>query len=165
MVWRFPRTKTTAALWATCTSDQTPSQMLRRDLNVAPSLPCLSVLVASAPVTEHCQTQTGLVVFGPSLQVPVGLEDMHPELSLLQAKQSELSPPLLLGEMLQLLYQSLAALSPVASFLSRSGEPSAKYSKHCPYHAEQRRKITFTLCAWLSNTSIFIENDLSHALQ
>ena len=68
------------------------------------------VPIASGRVTVCHGKQPGSIVFTPSLQVSVHLEEIYPEPSLLQAKHSELSPPFLLWEMLQSLHHLNAAL-------------------------------------------------------
>ena len=59
------------------------------------------VLSASGPATGYHWKEPGSVLMAPSLQVLLCSEKTHPELSLLQAEQSQLSQPLLIGEMLQ----------------------------------------------------------------
>ncbi|KAK4830703.1 hypothetical protein QYF61_012872 [Mycteria americana] len=62
------------------------------------------VPIASCPVTGHHQIQPGSVFSTPSLQVFIYIDKMSPQPSLLQAQQSQLSQPFLIGEMLQSLH-------------------------------------------------------------
>lgn len=58
------------------------------------------VPVAPRPVIGHPWKKLGSILFAPSPQVFIHIR-IHPEPPLLQAEQSQLSQPFLLGKMLQ----------------------------------------------------------------
>jgi len=59
---------------------------------------------ASHPLTGHHWKKPGCVLFAPSLQVFIGIDEIHFEIPFLQDEQSRLSQPLLIGKMLQALH-------------------------------------------------------------
>jgi len=59
------------------------------------------VHIASRPVTGHHRKEPGSIFFTPSIQVFIYIDEILPELSLLEPKQSQLSQCFLIGEMLQ----------------------------------------------------------------
>ena len=68
------------------------------------------VPIASGPLTEpHCK-EPGSVLFAPYFQVFIYMNMIPPTPSLLQAEQSQLSQPFLIGELLQSLNHACGSL-------------------------------------------------------
>lgn len=67
----------------------------------------LESLLVSCLVTGHHWKQLGSIFFAPSLQVFTDFDKITPDPPLLQAEQSQLSQPLLPGEVLQSFSPSL----------------------------------------------------------
>lgn len=84
-----------------------------------------SVAVAFSPDTGHHWKESGSVCLTPYLQTLVYIGEICPELSLLQAEQSQLSQPFLLGEMCQSLNcpGGLSLDSPLSPSLLCTGTP------------------------------------------
>lgn len=77
------------------------------------NLLCLSLCPSSLVLSSGTTEKTGSIFFMPSLQVFIYIDKITPELSLLQAGQSQPSWPFLIEQMVQFLHHLCDTLSSV----------------------------------------------------
>lgn len=111
------------------------------------------VLIASVPDTGHHCKELGSIFFVLSHQIFVHIDEVTSEPSFLQAEESQLSRPFLIGVMLQSLQQLCYPwlVFPVCLCPSCTGGPRlAHRTQACLTSTEQRRRKLFNLLAILS---------------